>query len=273
VTSGALNNNFVTEASEFITPMAIQKTNAKLFPVGTLLVALYGEGKTRGKVSELQIEAATNQACAALLFNSSNSVLRPYLKTFLLNNYEAVRLLASGGVQPNLSLSIVKETIVPLPPLAEQARIVAEVERRLSVVEELEAVVFANLQRATRLRQSILQKAFTGGAVSQDLNDEPADKLLERIKNQPARIPEPQPMPRKKEPFPMPSESIESLDQLLERLDALGGSAAPERLLLTAGLGEDVEKFFDLLRAGRDDGSLSVPTGESGIIRRKRNAN
>ena len=51
---------------------------------------------------------------------------------------------------------------IPLPPLAEQTRIVAEVERRLSVVEELESVVSANLQRATRLRQSILQKAFTG---------------------------------------------------------------------------------------------------------------
>jgi len=56
-------------------------------------------------------------------------------------------------------------TPFPLPPLAEQTRIVAEVERRLSVVEELEAVVSANLQRATRLRQSILQKAFTGGLV------------------------------------------------------------------------------------------------------------
>jgi type I restriction enzyme, S subunit len=51
---------------------------------------------------------------------------------------------------------------IPLPPLAEQTRIVAEVERRLSVVEELESVVSANLHRATHLRQSILQKAFTG---------------------------------------------------------------------------------------------------------------
>ena len=54
------------------------------------------------------------------------------------------------------------EFAFPLPPFAEQQRIVAEVERRLSVVEELEAVVNANLQRATRLRQSILQRAFEG---------------------------------------------------------------------------------------------------------------
>ena len=64
--------------------------------------------------------------------------------------------------QANVNGTKLQALVIPLPPLAEQTRIVAEVERRLSVVEELEAVVAANLQRATRLRQSILQKAFTG---------------------------------------------------------------------------------------------------------------
>ncbi|NTW97441.1 MAG: hypothetical protein HGB28_02715 [Oscillochloris sp.] len=70
---------------------------------------------------------------------------------------------------------------LPLPPLAEQRRIVAEVERRLSVVSALEATVAANLRRAERLRQSILKRAFEGRLVAQDAGDEPAGKLLEWI--------------------------------------------------------------------------------------------
>ena len=71
---------------------------------------------------------------------------------------------------------------VPLPPYAEQRRIVAEVERRLSVIDELEMQVEANLKRAERLRQAILKRAFEGKLVPQDPNDEPASMLLERIK-------------------------------------------------------------------------------------------
>jgi type I restriction enzyme S subunit len=70
--------------------------------------------------------------------------------------------ITTATAQPAFNVTKFRDLPVPLPPLAEQTRIVAEVERRLSVVEELESVVTANLQRATRLRQSILQKAFTG---------------------------------------------------------------------------------------------------------------
>jgi len=83
-----------------------------------------------------------------------------YLSIFL--NGKDLSFSVTGSAQPKLTQAALNKIPVPLPPLAEQTRIVAEVERRLSVVEELESVVTANLQRATRLRQSILQKAFTG---------------------------------------------------------------------------------------------------------------
>jgi hypothetical protein len=89
-----------------------------------------------------------------------------------------------GAGRPHLSFAQLKATPVVVPPLAEQRRIVAEVERRLSVVEQLEAAVEANLRRAARLRQAILKRAFEGKLVPQDPNDEPASLLLERIRRQ-----------------------------------------------------------------------------------------
>lgn len=82
-----------------------------------------------------------------------------------MRNYHDVRTLSSGGVQPNLSVSLIRSMRFPLPPLAEQHRIVAEVERRLSIIDELGTLVEINLARAGRLRQSILAKAFSGELV------------------------------------------------------------------------------------------------------------
>jgi type I restriction enzyme, S subunit len=76
------------------------------------------------------------------------------------------RALVHGVGRPRLNLGEIKSIIIPVPPLLEQTRIVAEVERRLSIIDELNAVVATNLQRATRLRQSILQRAFAGELVS-----------------------------------------------------------------------------------------------------------
>lgn len=87
-----------------------------------------------------------------------------------------------GTTRAGFNTNLLATLDVPLPPLAEQQRIIAEVDRRLSIVDEIKSMVDANLKRATALRQSILKRAFEGKLVSQDLNDEPASVLLERIR-------------------------------------------------------------------------------------------
>jgi type I restriction enzyme S subunit len=88
----------------------------------------------------------------------------------------------TGSASPHLNIGDIRRLGIPLPPPAEQQRIITEVERRLSVVEELEAAVEANLKRAERLRQAVLKRAFEGKLVPQNPNDEPASLLLERIR-------------------------------------------------------------------------------------------
>ncbi|WML24128.1 restriction endonuclease subunit S [Neobacillus sp. OS1-33] len=190
VTSGALNNTFVKEASDFITEKALKETNCKVFPKGTLLIAMYGEGKTRGKCSELAIDAATNQAIAAVLIKNEYQKSKKYLKWFFIKNYNDIRMLSSGGVQPNLNLTKVKETRIPFPTNQEQEQIVKEIETRLSICDHISANIDAGLEKVEALRQSILKKAFEGTLLSEDVLEachnepdwEPAKKFLERIK-------------------------------------------------------------------------------------------
>lgn len=182
VTSAAVNSLQVTAAEKWVTERAVREHRLRRYPAGTLILAMYGEGHNRGKVAELLLDATINQALAALLFEGLSDLCRSYVRLLLLSRYEETRRAAVGGVQPNLNLSAVGRIPVPLPPLAEQQRIVAEVERRLSVIETMESVVETNLKRSERLRQAILRRAFEGKLVPQDPTDEPASVLLERIR-------------------------------------------------------------------------------------------
>jgi type I restriction enzyme, S subunit len=87
-----------------------------------------------------------------------------------------------GIAYTGINIETLKQLPIPIPPLDEQHRIVAEVERRLSVIEQMESTIEHSLKRAERLRQAILKRAFEGKLVSQDPNDEPASVLLERIR-------------------------------------------------------------------------------------------
>ena len=133
----------------------------------------------------IEAESAVAFPDTMIRFRLSGSVLKQYFSG--LWNSPVVRTQVEATARTTAGIYKVNQQDlaampIPLPPLAEQHRIVAEVERLLSVIQETETAVESNLTRAERLRQSILKQAFSGKLVPQDPNDEPATVLLERIR-------------------------------------------------------------------------------------------
>ncbi|MCA0350657.1 MAG: restriction endonuclease subunit S [Chloroflexi bacterium] len=149
------------------------------------------DGATTGIATINNLDEPFSLLSSVALIKTSKNINNAFIVYILRSPfiYQRIRNDMAGVAITRITLKILNNVIIPLPPLAEQARIVAEVERRLSVVQALEATLEANLARAERLRQSILKQAFSGQLVPQDPRDEPASLLLEQIQAERAPAP------------------------------------------------------------------------------------
>ena len=138
ITSSLTSNRYIDHAESYITEYALESNSLELYPENTLLIAMYGQGKTRGQISELLISATINQACAALVAFSKRDTLNQYIYFYFQYYYESLRKKAEGSSQPNLNLTKIRECVIPVPPLAEQKRIVARIEEIFAVCDKLE---------------------------------------------------------------------------------------------------------------------------------------
>lgn len=148
---------------------------------GELLISLVG---TIGRVGVAsQALRGANVARAVGVLPLAPHVSTDYVSAVLRSPWVHTQLVGAAHevARKTLNLEDVKSTVVPLPPIVEQLRIVSEVERRISALGAVNAIVELNLARCNRLRQSILKRAFEGKLVPQDPNDEPASELLARI--------------------------------------------------------------------------------------------
>ena len=150
-----VQNNDIFNTEETITEIALEQTNCKIYPIGTILMAMYGQGKTRGQVARLMIEAATNQACAAIVPNEKECE-RDFLYENLLLSYEKIRGMARGGNQANLNLQLVKSIQVPLPPLPLQQQFA----EKISAIEAQKELVRKSMAEAQALLDYTMDKYF-----------------------------------------------------------------------------------------------------------------
>ena len=159
--TGELQNNELYETEEKITELALENSSAKVFSVDTILVAMYGQGKTRGMTALLKVPSATNQACAGITVYSKDITVS-YLWLFLMGAYDAIREKANGSGQPNLSGALIADFNVTLPPIEEQMNICKTVAMRLphidSIIKQKETMV----DKLTAYKKSLFYEVVTG---------------------------------------------------------------------------------------------------------------
>ena len=150
-----VQNCDITKTEETITQMAIEQTNCRIYPPDTLLMAMYGQGKTRGQIAKLRIHAATNQACAAISLNFNICNL-DYIYELLRINYDYIRAMAQGGNQANLNMKLVASIPIILPPLSLQQEFAEKVES----IERQKALIRQSIDEVQTMFDYTMDKYF-----------------------------------------------------------------------------------------------------------------
>ena len=158
IKTGELNNGYIFNSEEKITELGLKNSSAKLYPINTVIIAMYGA--TIGKVGILSIEATTNQACACAIVYKN--ILFKYVFHYLIYQKEAFINKSKGGAQPNLSQEIIKKHEIPLPPINEQQRIVNRIESLFAKLDRAKELIENTLAQFEQNKMAILHKAFIG---------------------------------------------------------------------------------------------------------------
>lgn len=163
ITTTLIDAYTIIKANEFITIKGLHNSSAKIFPKNTILMAMYGQGKTRGKVAILGIEAATNQACAAILLKDGFDT--NFVFQNLAARYDEIRELSNSGGQENLSAGLIESIRFTYPTLAEQQKIAAV----LTSLDDLLAAQGERLEALKMQKRGLMQGMFPGGGRGGDV--------------------------------------------------------------------------------------------------------
>jgi len=156
VKTGEINYSEIFDTEEKITELGLKYSAAKIVPAGAVLMAMYGQGVTRGRVALLGINAAVNQACVAIF--PSELLANSFLYYFLTYKYEYLRTLVQEGTQKNLNSKIIKELFVPLPTVTEQQAI----SKTLGSIDLKLRRQARKVDKLLSLKKALMQDLLTG---------------------------------------------------------------------------------------------------------------
>lgn len=179
IKTGELAWNVITEAEEYITEEAVLNSSAKMHCAGSVLVAMYGQGLTRGKAAILGINATTNQAVCSL--KPLELLMSEFLFYYFMKNYWQFREEAVGGNQPNYSAKMISSWIISLPTLPEQHEIVRLIDDLLARERAAQQATEQALASIDLMKKSILARAFRGELGTNKASEASALELLRQV--------------------------------------------------------------------------------------------
>ena len=163
IKTGELEDGYIFDSEEKITEDAVAHSSAKLFPIDSVLIAMYGA--TIGKTAILGIPATTNQACACA--RCRDFLNNKYLFYYLRSQKDTFIAKGKGGAQPNISQDIIRNHMIPLPPLAEQKRIVEQIESLFSKLDEAKEKAQEVIDGYEARNAAVYNDAFSGRLTTQ----------------------------------------------------------------------------------------------------------
>ncbi|MGM0587120.1 MAG: restriction endonuclease subunit S [Bacteroidota bacterium] len=158
ITTSELNFNRIYDSNEYITEAGLKNSSAKYFEKGTVLIALYGQGVTRGKTALLEIDATTNQACAVIDSRDKDEISNEYLFYYLTFSYRKLRHMSNAGGQENLSARLLKGYKIEYPSITEQEKIVDIIQKWDEGIKKLMEIIAAK----KRYKKGLMQQLLSG---------------------------------------------------------------------------------------------------------------
>jgi type I restriction enzyme S subunit len=154
IKTGEVKYEDIYDSEEKITELGYENSAVKLIPKNSVLMALYGQGPTLGRVAQLCVEATVNQACAAILPTPDFNMR--YVYFYLVKQYANIRKLARGASQPNINGVIVKDFIVPSPPLTEQNAVASDLAKHEQAQKQIADFIEQNRKLLIEMTNALL---------------------------------------------------------------------------------------------------------------------